>query len=110
MKRLPQISFSLALLLAFSTGATACAAPTGTPPTLSALTLSPDTVRVGVTESIAARVFFEDPDGDVLEIRASIVQPGGAVADVAPIPITGVDGLRGGMLSVELAVALPAPG
>lgn len=82
----------------------------GTSPMISDLELSPGASTVGGLETLRGTVRFEDPDADVLELHAALVEPSGSEADMPPVRVDGARGLMAGAVSLQLAVQFAMPG
>lgn len=105
---------SLTAILLLVTLLGACASDTreekSTSPMISDLELSPGVSTVGGLETLRGTVRFEDPDADVLELHAALVEPSGSEADMPPIRVDGARGLTAGAVSLQLAVQFAMPG
>lgn len=101
------------LLLTLSALLGACASDArdgGTSPTITDLELSPGESAVGGLETLRGTVRFEDPDADVLELHAALVEPSGSESDMPPVRVDGARGLAAGAVSLQLAVQFAMPG
>jgi N-acetylneuraminic acid mutarotase len=84
---------------------------TGTAPTLSNLSYSPNAAYVSSAETtFSGQVVFSDPDGDLASATLTVLDARGAPVSTTSIPIQGAGGLTTGTLSGSVTAALPAAG
>jgi hypothetical protein len=105
--------FIASAALAFTGFLTACTQETssdGEPPTISALTYTPEVVSVGELTSLSGSLHFEDADGDLLELHMEIGDGSGRSLVVTATPISGVAGLTAGTVTLSLMVTMPSAG
>jgi N-acetylneuraminic acid mutarotase len=77
----------------------------GTAPTISNLSYSPNAVYVGAagsTQLVHGEFDFSDPDGDIASGTLEALDAGGAVLDSQTFQITGVSGVTAGTVAVDV--------
>lgn len=90
--------------------APACAEdPSGTPPSVEDLALTPMTVAVGSTTQVQGSLHFTDPDADVRDLEITLTPPAGAAATVE-LAISGADGKVEADTTFILAITAPQAG
>jgi len=87
-----------------------CGDSGGDPPTITALTYSPDAIPAAQQSAIHGTLQFEDPDADLTQLGAAVTLPDGTVQD---LPLTGLKGYAGqatGQVTLTLAIVPPVAG
>ena len=85
-------------------------ASSGTPPTISALSITPMDVTVGMSNTLTASLTVDDPEGDESEVDVTIKIPSGASQALPPTMIQGAGATTAVPLQVFLVLDPPTAG
>jgi hypothetical protein len=99
--------FAIASALAL---VSACAADDSASPTISDLTASPSSMKVGQQVTVSGTLVFEDADGNLDQLGAEITMPDGTVRPLAMTDLLGVGDMTNGTLGWQMFVVPPTAG
>ena len=89
---------------------TACADDAGTPPTISSLMYSPNTVARGQQSTITGTLLFSDDDGDLAQLAVEVTLPDATKQTLPATDIRGVGDTKEGTLGFQMILVPPASG
>lgn len=82
----------------------------GASPEIASLTYSPESLTVGQQTTITGTFTFDDPDGDLDELGAEVVMPGGARQAFPMTDVRNVATTTEGTITWAMVVVPPAAG
>jgi hypothetical protein len=82
----------------------------GTPPEISALTYTPDTVTVGVASTVTGSIAFDDVDGDLSRLNVELIGPDSQLHSIPSANITALGDLKTGTLPFQMVFGPPTAG
>jgi hypothetical protein len=82
----------------------------GTAPTISNLSLSPETINVGEQTQVQGNFEFEDADGDAAKLKISVTPPDGPTQSLGSIELQNGSNTTGGPATAVLVINPPRAG
>lgn len=82
----------------------------GTPPSISDLSFSPETITAGEQTQVTGQFTFHDPDGDVAFMAVELRPAGAPAQRIADTPVSGSGGMVDGQVPFTLLIQAAAAG